>query len=87
MTLPRSTPWIAGLLVAPVVLAILFVATFGWNWLRGPIERMVLEKTGRELVIGGDLELSLGWPHPRLHASTVTFANSAGPEKKMVTTP
>lgn len=86
MTLPRSTPWIAGLLVAPVVLAILFVATFGWNWLRGPIERMVLEKTGRELVIGGDLELSLGWLQPHLHASTVSFANPGwAREKQMLT--
>lgn len=86
MTLPRSIPWIAGLLVAPVVLALLFVAIFGWNWLRGPIERMVLDKTGRELAIGGDLELSFGWPHPRLHASTVTFANPGwAREKQMVT--
>jgi uncharacterized protein involved in outer membrane biogenesis len=86
MTLPRSIPWIAGILVAPVVIAFLFVATFGWNWLRGPIERMVLDKTGRELAIGGDLELRFGWPHPRLHASTVTFANPGwAREKQMVT--
>jgi hypothetical protein len=25
----------------------LIIAIFGWNWLRGPIERMTLEKTGR----------------------------------------
>ena len=68
MTLPRSIPWIAGILIAPVVLAALFVATFGWNWLRGPIERMVLDKTGRQLVIAGDLELRFGWPRPHLHA-------------------
>lgn len=68
------------------MLAALFVATFGWNWLRGPIERMVLDKTGRQLVIAGDLELRFGWPLPHLHASTVTFANPGwAMEKKMVT--
>ena len=86
MTLPRPIFWVAGIVIAPVVLAVLFVAIFGWNWLRGPIERTVLEKTGRQLVIGGDLELRLGWPHSRLHASTVTFANPGwATEKQMVT--
>ena len=61
MTLSRSLKWIAGLLLAPLVLAFLFVAIFGWNWLRGPVERMTLEKTGRALAIKGDLTLKFGW--------------------------
>jgi len=44
MTLPRSLKWIAGAVIAPVVLALLFFAIFGWNWLRAPIERMALEE-------------------------------------------
>ncbi|MDO8294583.1 MAG: AsmA family protein [Gallionella sp.] len=85
MTLPRSLKWIAGVLLASVVLAILCIAIFGWNWLRGPIERMTLDKTGRELVIGGDLEVRFGWPRPRIHAGAVTFANPGwARERQMV---
>lgn len=86
MNLPRTLRWIAGVVVALVVLPVLFVAVFGWNWLRAPIERMTLEKTGRVLVIGGDVVVSLGWPHPRLAAGTVSFANPPwATEKEMVT--
>jgi len=72
-------------LLTPVLLAIVFVALFGWNWLRGPIERMTLDRTGRELSIGGDLNLSWGWPLPRLRAGAVTFANPVwATEKHMI---
>ena len=85
MTLPRSLKWIAAASLAPMVLAVLFIAIFGWNWLRGPIERMVTEKTGRVLVINGDLKVKFGWPLPRLHAGAVTFANPHwAKEKQMV---
>ncbi|MDO8598081.1 MAG: AsmA family protein, partial [Sulfuricaulis sp.] len=85
MTPSRSFQWIAGVFLAPVVLAALFIAIFGWNWLRGPIERMILDKTGRELAISGDLKLKFGWPLPRIHAGAVTFANPAwAKEKQMV---
>ncbi|MGP1676817.1 MAG: AsmA family protein [Burkholderiales bacterium] len=77
MTPSRLFKWTAGLLLAPLLLAVLFIAIFGWNWLRGPIERMTLEKTGRELVIGGDLELKFVWPLARIRAGAVTFANPA----------
>src|ERR1039457_3791542 len=85
MTRSRLLEWTAGLVLAPVLLAVLFIAIFGWNWLRGPIARMTLDKTGRELVIGGDLRLKFGWPLPRIHAGQVTFANPAwAKEKQMV---
>ncbi len=72
-------------MLAPVLLVVLFIAIFGWNWLRGPIERMTLDKTGRELAISGDLELKFGWPLPRIHAGAVTFANPGwAREKQMV---
>jgi AsmA protein len=85
MTLPGSFKWIAGVFLAPVVLAVLFIAIFGWNWLRGPIERMTTEKTGRVLAINGDLTVKFGWPLPRIHAGAVTFANPGwAREKQMV---
>lgn len=85
MTHTRLLQWSAALIVAPVLLFILYTAIFGWNWLRGPIERKTLEKTGRELVISGDLGIKFGWPLPRISAGMVTFANPAwAREKQMV---
>ena len=86
MTMSRSLKWISGVLLAPVLLAVLLVAIFGWNWLRGPLERMTTEKTGRVLAINGDLTVKFGWPWPRIHAEGVTFANPGwAREKQMVT--
>ena len=85
MTLSRFLKWTAGLFLTLVVMAVLFIALFGWNWLRGPIERMAVEKTGRILVIGGDFEVKFGWPLPRIQAGAVTFANPAwARERQMV---
>ncbi len=85
MTPSRLLKWTAGLFLAPVLLAVLFIAIFGWNWLRGPIERMTTEKTGRVLAINGELKVKFGWPLPRIHAEAVTFANPAwAREKQMV---
>jgi len=86
MSMFRPLKWIAGVVLVPIVLAIIFISIYGWNWLRAPIERLTLDKTGRELVIGGDLKVKLGWPLPRIQADTVTFANPAwAREKQMVT--
>lgn len=73
----RRITWIVALVAAPFVLAAVFIAIFGWNWLRGPIERIALDKTGRVLQIKGDFDISLGWPRPHVHAGAVTFANPA----------
>jgi AsmA protein len=75
MTLHPSLKWTAGIVLATILLPILLVAIFGWNWLRGPIERMTLEKTGRVLAIHGDLAVNFAWPAPRLRAESVSFAN------------
>ena len=85
MTLLRSLKWLAGVFLAVVVLATLFITIFGWNWLRSPLERMTAEKTGRVLVISGELKVKFGWPLSRIQAGTVTFANPGwAREKQMV---
>jgi uncharacterized protein involved in outer membrane biogenesis len=86
MTLSRSIKWTVGVLITPFVLAFVFIAVFGWNWLRGPIERMTAEKTGRVLAIQGDLKVQFAWPLPRIHADRVTYANPLwAKEKQMLT--
>jgi uncharacterized protein involved in outer membrane biogenesis len=50
--------WIVlGVLSAALLVLILL---FDWNWLKGPVERAVQAKTGREFRIGGDLDVDLG---------------------------
>lgn len=44
-------------LLAAIVLLILL---WDWNWLRGPIGRIVQAQTGREFEIAGDLDVDLG---------------------------
>ncbi len=81
----RFLKWLGAALLALPLFAVLFVALFGWNWARGPLERAVTERTGRTLVIGGDLKVSLGWPAPHLRAGAVTFANPPwAKERQMV---
>jgi len=84
LTFPRSLKWLAAALIAPLVLAVLFILVFGWNWLRAPIERMALEKTGRVLAINGDMRVVLGWPRPRIRANAVTFANPLWTQEKQM---
>ncbi len=77
MSLLRILKWTASVLLALVIAAFIFIALFGWNWLRAPLERQTLAQTGRVLLIQGDLTVHLGWPWPRLQARRVTFANPA----------
>src|SRR5215218_4289433 len=80
--------WLKGLGLVVIVLALLIVAgvaLLNMN-LRGALERVVSDRTGRELAINGDFQWKLDWPHARLHAADVTFANpSWAKEKQMLT--
>ncbi len=80
----RWLKWGAALLVAIALLPVLFVLVFGWNWARGPLERHVTQKSGRQLSIAGDLTVRLAWPSPRLHAHNVTFANPPWAREKQM---
>ena len=73
----RTLKWTASVVLALVIAAALFVALFGWNWLRAPLEKKVFAQTGRALLIKGELDVALGWPWPRVHARQVSFANPA----------
>ena len=86
LVLRRYVLWALAALLTAVLLLVLVIALFGWNWLRSPMERLALQQTGRELVLSGDLTVNFGWPVTRLHAAGVRFANPAwAQEKQMVT--
>lgn len=59
-------------LLAGVLVALVLV--FDWNWLRGPVERYVTEKTGRQLTIGGNIDVTLGFP-PTVRMGKVRYEN------------
>jgi len=71
----RWLKWLAYSAATLAVLLVLLLIFFDWNWLRQPIERVVSEKTGRELIIKGDLKVKLGWPLARIQVADVSFAN------------
>jgi uncharacterized protein involved in outer membrane biogenesis len=70
----RFARWTAGIFALLVVAALITVLVGGLNLLRGPIERITLEKTGRELRIGS-LRPVWSWVHPRVRLEHVTFTN------------
>ncbi|MHB1246338.1 MAG: AsmA family protein [Sulfuriferula sp.] len=75
--LRRIMKWLGYLLAAIIVIIVLFMLFFDWNWLRHPIERAVTDKTGRALTINGNLDVKLGWPITRVQVTDITFANPA----------
>lgn len=86
MTLLRLLKWIVGVFLASILLAALYIAIFGWNWLRRPIEQMTLDKTGRVLAISGELQVHFAWPLPHIRTEAVTFSNPDwSTERQMVT--
>ncbi|MCD7100057.1 AsmA family protein [Stenotrophomonas sp. MMGLT7] len=70
----RPRTWMIVLAVIAIVV-IVFVALFDWNWFKGPVERAVQAKTGRELRIDGDLDVDLGRVST-IRADKVAFANA-----------
>ena len=67
-------PWPLALgLIALALVAM--VLLWDWNWFKGPVERQVEARTGRELRIAGDLDVDLGWT-PTISAEGVRFGNA-----------
>jgi AsmA protein len=74
----RSWTWLAVVALTPLTLLALlalWLAVFGWNWARAPLQAQALQRTGRVLHIAGDLTVRWAWPLPHLRAQGLTFAN------------
>ena len=75
---PRQrASWWAKCLIAVsilIVLLALVVLFFPWDWLRGPVNRYVSEKTGRRFEITRHLNIKPGWT-TRVIADGLEFAN------------
>jgi uncharacterized protein involved in outer membrane biogenesis len=71
----RVLMWFGIVLAALMLLYALILAFFDFNRLKGPVERLVHERTGRELAVNGNLDLTWGWPLPRVRVEEATFSN------------
>jgi hypothetical protein len=72
----RTHRWLLGIALALIALAVLAVALFDWNWMRGPVSRRMSAMTGRSFEINGDLSVHLSlWP--RIVANDVVLGNAA----------
>src|SRR5918996_4376632 len=58
-----------------IIAVVIFVATLDVNRAKKYISAGVSKATGRELIIGGDLELDFGWIS-RIHTSQIKFQNA-----------
>lgn len=81
LRLARVMAWVGAALLGIVLLCVLFIAVWGWNWLRSPLEHFAQKKTGRELVIQGNLSVQFGWPVTHMRAPGLTFANPSWAHK------
>lgn len=69
-----DNPW-AAVFVLVVAAALVLALVWDWNWFKGPIERQVQARTGRQLQIAGDLEVDLGRTTV-VRAGGLKFANA-----------
>jgi AsmA family protein len=67
--------WLAAVLAAMAICALVVFVLFDWNQLRGPIEREVTRATGRSFAINGDLHIELSL-RPRIVANDVVIGNA-----------
>lgn len=77
-----SGKWIGGIVLALLGMVLVLYNWSNWNVLRGPVSRIVENKTGRQLLIDGDLIMHLRWPNTRINTSHLRFANPQWAEAK-----
>jgi uncharacterized protein involved in outer membrane biogenesis len=87
-TLPRPARWALGVLgtvAAIAVLLFLGLLFFPWNTLRQPIADYLSEKTGRTVVIAGDLTVKLAW-HPWIDVRGIAISNAPWSDEPVMAT-
>ena len=85
----RTRRWLiggVGVFVGLIAAAVIALALFDWNHARGWISQKVKERTGRDLVIAGNLAVRPFSFHPKVHVEQVTFSNAAWGDKQPLIT-
>jgi uncharacterized protein involved in outer membrane biogenesis len=74
----------AVLIIASMAVVYVFLATYDYNKLKPRIERMVKDATGRELNLGGEIDIAIDFS-PALLVTNVAFANASwGSQSQMI---
>src|SRR4029450_6807281 len=77
--------WIGMALGLVIVGLVVLVLGFGWNWIKGLVEREASQALGRLVVIEGDLDVQLSWS-PLVRMDHLRIANAPwSPEPSMLT--
>ena len=76
----RKTRWVGLGLGALVLLIVLFLAFFDWNYFKPTLARMISEKTGRPTTIAGNLGVHLWSWNPSAEVDGLTMKNPAWAE-------
>ena len=71
----RGLKWGAGILGAAVLLIVLFLMLFNWDWLRGPIARYASAQTHRSVRIDGHLRVHLLTQTPTVRVEGLKIGN------------
>ena len=89
---PILTVWqlVGGVFGALVMLLVLFLLLFDWNWLRGPLGRLASARAHREVRIDGDLKVHLLTWTPRIRIERLfvgqpDWAKAARPDRPFAT--
>lgn len=89
---PILTTWqiVGGVFGAIVLLIVLFLLLFDWNWLRGPIGRFASARANREVRIDGNLRVHLLTWTPRIRVERLfvgqpDWAKAARPNQPFTT--
>lgn len=77
----RALAWTGGIVATLLVAIALFLILFDWNYLRGPIGRFASARTGREIVLAGNLDVHAFSLKPRARVEGIRVGNPkwAGP--------
>ena len=67
-------PWLSALGLIVLAVAVL-IAIWDWNWFKGPVERLVEARTGRDFEIAGQMDVDLGRT-PVISLDDVRFGNA-----------
>lgn len=75
--IPAWAKWTGGVVLVITAAVLLFLAWFDWNMLRGPIGRYASERTGRSVVIDGDVGVRLLTWTPTASFASLRVGNPA----------
>jgi uncharacterized protein involved in outer membrane biogenesis len=76
----RTTRWVAVVLAALVLIVVLFLAFFDWNYFKPTLARIISEKTGRPTAIAGNLSVHVWSWEPSAEVDGLTMKNPAWAE-------